>query len=56
MTYQENDHYLPAFPNARHFLGIGDWLPEKFMELEQQTLSVVHQYGLLTLVERELDL
>ena len=56
LTLQVEDHYLPAFPNARHFLGIGDWQPEKFTELEQHTLSVIHQCGLLTLVEGELDL
>ena len=56
LTYQVNDNYLPAFPNARHYLGIGDWQPENFAELEKQTLAVVHQHGLLTLVEGVLDL
>jgi len=56
LTYQVNDCYLPAFPNARHYLGIGDWQPETFTKLEHQTLSVVHQHGLLTLVEGDLDL
>ena len=56
LTYQVNDRYLPAFPNARHYLGISDWQPENFAELEKQTLAVVQQHGLLTLVEKVLDL
>ena len=56
LTYQVNDRYRPAFPNARHYLNIGDWQPENFAELEKQTLAVVHQHGLLTLVEGVLDL
>ncbi len=56
LTYQENDRFLPAYPNARHYLGKGDWLPENFADLEKHTLVVVNEHGLLTLVEGELDL
>ena len=56
LTYQVNDRYLPAFPNARHYLSMSDWQPENFAELEKQTLAIVHQNGLLTLVEGALDL
>lgn len=56
LTYQVNDCYLPAFPNARHYLGLSDWQPDNFAELEKQTLAVVQQHGLLTLVEGVFDL
>jgi glyoxylase-like metal-dependent hydrolase (beta-lactamase superfamily II) len=51
-----DDRYVPTFPNARHYLGAGDWRPEHFGALEERTLKVVHQHGLLTLVEGPLDL
>lgn len=56
LTRLVDDCYLPTFPNARHYLGAGDWQPEHFGALEERTLKVVHQHGLLTLVEGPLDL
>jgi glyoxylase-like metal-dependent hydrolase (beta-lactamase superfamily II) len=56
LTYQVDEHYTPAFPNARHYLGISDWQPNNFEELEKQTLSVIHQRSLMTFVDGVLDL
>ena len=47
---------VPAFPNARHYLGAGDWDPANFDALQKNTLAVVEQAGLLRLVHGPLDL
>ena len=44
--------YIPTFPNARHYLGAGDWQPDSFGELEARTLVVLHEAGLLHLVNQ----
>ena len=56
LTQKLAGEFLPNFPNARHFLGIGDWQPKTFDNLEENTLRVVHELGLLQLVEKELAL
>jgi glyoxylase-like metal-dependent hydrolase (beta-lactamase superfamily II) len=48
--------YVPAFPKARHYLGSGDWKPNEFETLQNDTLLVLQQHGLLRLVEGALDL
>ena len=40
------------FPQARHYLGKGDWEPNKFGKLEKRTLALAHQEGLMTLVDK----
>ena len=52
----ESSSYVPAFPNARHYLGAGDWQPDEFEKFQNDTLLVVEQHGLLQLVEGPLDL
>jgi glyoxylase-like metal-dependent hydrolase (beta-lactamase superfamily II) len=47
---------LPVFPNARHYMGIKDWDPEKMDELERRPLQVLYHAGLLTLVDGEFEL
>ncbi len=44
--------YTPTFPNARHYLGAGDWQPDNFGELETRTLVVLHEAGLLQLINQ----
>jgi glyoxylase-like metal-dependent hydrolase (beta-lactamase superfamily II) len=67
ITHYHFDHYnglsapngggfAPVFPNARHYLHLADWDPEDFDELEENTLGLVHEKGLLELVEGEKDL
>lgn len=56
LTCFVDGRYVPAFPNARHYLGAGDWQPENFGQLEERTLQVVYQAGLLTLVDAPRDL
>jgi glyoxylase-like metal-dependent hydrolase (beta-lactamase superfamily II) len=51
-----NGGYEPLFPRARHFLSRYDWQPQKFGPLEERTLGVVDEYGLLQLVEGAADL
>jgi len=50
LSREENGHYRPAFPQARHILNAADWDPAGFGELEEQTLRMVEQHGLLTLI------
>jgi len=47
---------VPTFPAARHYLGAGDWNPAEFGDLENNTLAVIEQHGLLTLVRGPLEL
>ena len=56
LTQERFGEFSPIFPNARHFLGVADWLPESFEDLEENTLRVVHELGLLTLVEEESEI
>jgi glyoxylase-like metal-dependent hydrolase (beta-lactamase superfamily II) len=67
ITHNHFDHYnglsvpngggfAPAFPNARHYLGAADWEPEDFEPLEENTLGLVYEKGLLELVGGEKDL
>ncbi|MCH7663228.1 MAG: MBL fold metallo-hydrolase [Chloroflexi bacterium] len=56
LSLADGDGYRPAFPNARHYLGIGDYNPADFGGLETRTLKLVHDLGLLTLVEAPLEL
>jgi glyoxylase-like metal-dependent hydrolase (beta-lactamase superfamily II) len=56
LTQLVEGRYVPAFPNARHYLGAGDWDPEHFEALENNTLAVVEQHGLLNLVRGPLEL
>ncbi len=56
LSYQTAGLFLPAFPKARHFLGKEDWQPDSHLALEKNTLALVHEKNLLTLVEGEVDL
>jgi glyoxylase-like metal-dependent hydrolase (beta-lactamase superfamily II) len=57
VTTQRDGHYVPAFPNARCFLGRADWENLETQALQDpdsqdsQTLGVLHRLGLLELVE-----
>ena len=48
--------YKPAFPNARHYLNTADWHPKRFNEMDQSTLGLVEQHGLLELTKGKTDL
>lgn len=55
--------YEPCFPNARHYLGRADWGRVEIQtalqdpqSVESQTLGLVHQQGLLTLVDRSQEI
>jgi glyoxylase-like metal-dependent hydrolase (beta-lactamase superfamily II) len=63
ITIERDGQYLPAFPNARCYLGRADWEdPEMQTSLrdhttdESRTFGVLHQHGLLELVEGNRDL
>lgn len=63
VTVERDGHYVPAFPNARYFLGKADWEhPETQAALQDassadsRTLGVLHRQGLLELVEGDRDL
>ncbi|HKD75831.1 MAG TPA: MBL fold metallo-hydrolase, partial [Ktedonobacterales bacterium] len=58
LTTERDGALMPAFPNARHFLGRGDWEhPELLSDLanpdslEWRTLGTVQRAGLLDLVD-----
>ena len=50
LTQRVGERYVPVFPHARHYLGAGDWNPANFDELENNTIVVLEQHGLLALV------
>lgn len=50
------EHNQLSFPKAQHYLNVADWQPEKFEELEERTLRLVEQKGLLNLTEGVVDL
>ncbi len=56
LTRIVDNRRVPTFPQARHYLGRGDWQPEQFGALENDTLKVVHSHGLLTLLDGPFDL
>jgi glyoxylase-like metal-dependent hydrolase (beta-lactamase superfamily II) len=56
LTRLVDGRYVPAFPKARHYLGAGDWDPPNFEALQNNTLAVVEQHGLLSLVHGPLEL
>ena len=56
LTKLVDGRYEPAFPSARHYLGAGDWTPADFEDLQNYTLGVIEQRGLLTLVHGPLEL
>lgn len=57
LTVQQNEAFVPRFPLARYYLGRADWEdthePDALMD---QTLAVLHQRGLLELVDGDLNL
>ena len=63
VTIERDGQYVPAFPNARCFVGCADWEDPDTQEalkdphsLESRTVGVLHQAGLLELVEGDIDL
>jgi glyoxylase-like metal-dependent hydrolase (beta-lactamase superfamily II) len=63
VTTQRDGHYVPAFPNARCFLGRADWEnPDTQLALQDpdsedsHTLGRLYRLGLLELVEGEREL
>lgn len=63
ITTERDGQYMPSFPNARCYLGRADWEgPETRRALQDpnsedsRTLGVLHQRGLLELVEGNHDL
>jgi glyoxylase-like metal-dependent hydrolase (beta-lactamase superfamily II) len=57
LTERHDGHPVPAFPNARHYLGGGDWAAMQTAladpaSLESRTFGVLHEQGLLTLVDQ----
>jgi len=63
VTTERNGQYVPAFPNARCFVGRADWEYPETQEalrdptsLESRTIGVLHSAGLLQLIEGDFDL
>lgn len=56
LSIEINGHYKLSFPQAMHYLNLADWQPENFKKLEQRTLGLVKQKGLLNLTEGVVDL
>lgn len=62
VTIERNGQYVPAFSNARCFVGRADWEDPDTQEalkdpnsLEGRTIGVLHAAGLLELVEGDFD-
>jgi glyoxylase-like metal-dependent hydrolase (beta-lactamase superfamily II) len=51
-----NGHIQLSFPHAQHYLNVADWQPDKFEKLEERTLRLVEQNGLLNLTGGVVDL
>ena len=67
ITHTHWDHYnglchaiegqlTPAFPNARHIIHTADWHPEHFEKLENETLKIVDNHGLISLINGQLEI
>lgn len=56
ISRKEDGRYTPLFPKARHYLGAGDWQPNDFGKLDERTLVVVNNAGLLELVGGEMEI
>src|SRR5262249_43430433 len=56
LTRRKASRYVPVFPNARHYLGAADWLPDEFEPLRRNTIGAIHADGLLQLVDDVFDL
>ncbi|GAC1432297.1 MAG: MBL fold metallo-hydrolase [Chloroflexota bacterium] len=63
VTVQRGGHDEPCFPRARHYLGRPDWEQASLQDdlrdptsLTSRTLGLLHQRGLLDLVEGDRDL
>ena len=67
ITHAHFDHYgalsavvsgrrQPAFPRARHYLSKADWHPKRFDAMDERTLGLVEQHGLLALTRGEISL
>ena len=63
VTIERNGQYIPAFPNARCFVGRADWEDPETQEalkdpnsLQSRTIGVLHSAGALELVEGDFDL
>ncbi len=56
LCQETNGKFTPAFPNARHIIHTADWNPERFKKLENETLKVVDDHGLVTLIDGQMEL
>jgi glyoxylase-like metal-dependent hydrolase (beta-lactamase superfamily II) len=61
VTRERHGRPVPCFPQARHYIGRADWagIAERLVEqdsLESKTLAVLQRHGLLTLVERDIEI
>jgi glyoxylase-like metal-dependent hydrolase (beta-lactamase superfamily II) len=63
LAIERNGTFTPAFPNARHYLGRGDWERPKLLSdlvdpdsLQSHTLGVVQHAGLLDLVDASVSI
>ena len=61
VTRERDGRLVLCFPRARHYVGQADWadIGEELADpdsLEQKTLALIEQHGLLNLVDREADL
>jgi glyoxylase-like metal-dependent hydrolase (beta-lactamase superfamily II) len=61
VTVERARQLVPLFPNARHYIGLGDWEAAQPLlgdpaSLESRTLGVLHRRGLLDTVDGRLDL
>ena len=56
VTQPRDGKHVPTFPQARHYLGRGDWDPNDPSELIQRTLGILNKHHLLTLIDGEHDL
>ena len=60
-TFEQNGEYTPQFPNAYYYLGRADWeraeaALQNFQSTEYRTLRILHDKGMLDLIDGNRDL
>lgn len=56
LSVLDSGKYEAVFPRARHYLGTADWQPQDFDDFDRNTLGLLLDQGLLSLVAGDLDL
>ena len=56
LSLPDGEGYRLAFPHAQHYLGLGDFNPEEFDDLDERTFGLLNERGKLFLVDQLIDI